>query len=96
MKTIKIDCLKLLKRLRGVIDKSGTTIRFIKKETFDYVNGTTYRDYGYFYLKDGKIIECERGYSAQYKGCEVLNIEKCWQENPDLQMRNLFNGFLCD
>lgn len=95
MKTLRIDCKKLLFRLRGVIDKSGTTIRFIKKEIFDYVNGKTHRDYGYLYLKDGKIIECERGYSNQYKGCEVLNIEKCWEENIELRMTNLFTGGYC-
>jgi hypothetical protein len=92
---LKRDCLQLLRSLNGVIDKSGTKIRFIKKSSIDYFNGTRKIDYGYFKIKDSKIVECEYGYSGTYKGCIVLNIEKCWEENEEFRMRNLFTGELC-
>ena len=90
----KMDCLRFLAIINGQINKDFTSIRFIKKQEINYITGNKNVSYGYFELKDCVIVECERGFS-QYKGYELVDCEKVWNEHVDRRMKSIFTGDFC-
>lgn len=90
----KMDCARFLSIVNGKINKDFTSIRFVKKQEINYITGNKNVTYGYFELKDKIIVECERGFS-QYKGYELVDCEKVWNDNENKRMRNIFTGDFC-
>ena len=91
----ELDLMKFLSKLyKGTIDKDFTSIRFIKKEDYNFWTGNKKITYGWFEIKNGIIVDCERGYS-QYKNIKLINCQKAYDENENIRMRNIFTGNYC-
>lgn len=90
----KMDCAGFLNKISGVINKNFTTIRFVKSKKINYMTGRQNITYGYFKLENNIIIECERGFS-EYKGDELVNCQKAWEDNINLRLTDIFTGNFC-
>lgn len=93
MKIIKIDCKKFLQRINGTIDKDFKNIRIVKDYTI-CLNGRTTFNYAYLELKDRVVVDADYGF-AKYKGFELLDCETCYEQNPNLRMKDIFSGRDC-
>lgn len=89
----KIDCLRFLQNNNGKIDKEFKNIRIMKSYSFS-MSGNTTCNYGYLELKDNIIVGADYGF-AKFKGIELVNCKECWENNPNLRMKNIFTGEDC-
>lgn len=90
MKIKKIDCKRFLQKVNGTIDKDFKNIRMVKSYSWS-LNGNSTCDYAYLELKDKIVVSADYGF-AKYKGYELLNCEECYENNPQLRMKNIFTG----
>lgn len=93
MKIRKIDCKHFLRIVNGTIDKDFKNIRMVKSYSWS-LNGNSTYDYAYLELKDRIVVSADYGF-AKYKGYELLNCEECYENNPQLRMKNIFTGEEC-
>lgn len=92
-KTIKIDCERFLERVNGTIDKDFKNIRMVKGCSWSF-NGTRTQSWAYLELKDGVVVGADYGF-AKYKGYELTNCQECYDNCPNLRMKNIFTGEDC-
>ena len=89
----KIDCCRFLLNNNATIDKEFKNIRIVKGASWSFSGNTTY-NYAYLELKDNVIISADYGF-AKFKGIELTNCQECWDNNPNLRMKNIFTGQDC-
>lgn len=89
----KIDCKRFLQIVNGTIDKDFKNIRMVKSYSWS-LNGNSTYNYAYLGLKDRIVVSADYGF-AKYKGYELLNCEECYENNPQLRMKDIFTGEEC-
>ena len=89
----KWDCERFLRTINGQINKDFTQIKILRSYSYS-MNGNTTCNYAYLDLKDGVIVSADYGF-GKYKGLEITNCEKCWNDNEKLRMKNFFTGEFC-
>jgi len=92
-KTRQTDCKRFLERINGTIDKDFKNIRIVKGYSRNFFGGSTYQ-WAYLELKDNVIVSADYGF-AKHKGIELLNCQECWDNNPNLRMKDIFTGKDC-
>lgn len=92
-KTRKVECYKFLLNINGKIDKEFKNIRITKGYSWS-MNGNTTQNFAYLELKDRVVVSADYGF-AKYKGIELINCEPCWENHPELRMKNIFTGEEC-
>jgi len=93
MKIKKIDCKRFLQMVNGTINKSFNSVRIVKRFSWQ-LNADSNYSYAYLELKDKIVVSADYGFS-KYKNYELLNCEECYENNPQLRMKNIFTGEEC-
>lgn len=89
----EIDCERFLKNHNGTIDKEFKSIRLVKGYSWSISGNSTYQ-WAYLDLKDNVVVGADYGY-AKFKGIKLTNCQECWDNNPNLRMKNIFTGQDC-
>lgn len=93
MKTKKMECKLFLTMLNGTINKDFSAIRIIKSQSWN-LNGNSTFNFANLSLENNIIIDADYGF-GKYKGIELINCQECYNNYPNLRMKNLFNGLDC-
>ena len=89
----KWDCKAFLKICNASIDKDFEKIRIVKNVTYS-MDGRITRNFAYLTLKDRVIVSADYGF-GKLKGIKLEKCEECWNNNPELRMKNIFTGEDC-